>query len=68
MEDLQKKSASELGEEEKKIRKELFDLQFKHSTRQLSDTMQIRRTRRQLARVLTVATQKRTAATATTTK
>lgn len=49
------KSASDLTAEETKLRKELFDLEFKHSTRQLNDTMSIRRTRRQLARVLTAA-------------
>lgn len=52
---LSQKSAAELREEETRLRKELFDLEFKHSTRQLSDTMSIRRTRRQLARVLTAA-------------
>ena len=58
-EELVKKSASELDTETLKLRKELFDLQFKHSTRQLSDTMAIRKARRHLARVITVANQKR---------
>lgn len=53
------KSTSELQAEETRLRKELFDLEFKHSTRQLSDTMAIRRARRQLARVITFANQKR---------
>jgi ribosomal protein L29 len=57
--DLAKKSASELNEEATRLRKELFDLEFKHSTRQLGDTMSIRRTRRQLARVLTFSNQQR---------
>ena len=57
-EELMKKSAAELGEEETRLRKELFDLEFKHSTRQLGDTMSIRRTRRQVARVVTLKNQK----------
>ena len=52
-EHLTTKSAKELADEETKLRKELFDLEFKHSTRQLGDTMSIRRTRRSLARVMT---------------
>ncbi len=57
-EELAKKSASELNEETLKLRKELFDLQFKHSTRQLNDTMAIRKARRHLARVITFANQR----------
>ncbi|MBI1947806.1 MAG: 50S ribosomal protein L29 [Deltaproteobacteria bacterium] len=52
------KSAAELGEEANKLKKELFDLRFKNSTKSLSDTMALRRTRRQIARVLTAAKQK----------
>lgn len=59
--DLGKKSAAELTEDAAKLRKELFDLHFKHSTKSLTDTMAIRRGRRQLARVLTAARQKQAA-------
>jgi large subunit ribosomal protein L29 len=58
-EELAKKSADELKAEEAKMRKEIFDLQFKHSTRQLNDTMAVRRAKRDLARVITFANQKR---------
>jgi large subunit ribosomal protein L29 len=58
-EELAKKSAAELKAEADKMRKEIFDLQFKHSTRQLNDTMAIRRAKRDLARVITFANQKR---------
>jgi large subunit ribosomal protein L29 len=58
-EELAKKSATELNAEADKMRKEIFDLQFKHSTRQLNDTMAIRRAKRDLARVITFANQKR---------
>lgn len=56
--DLANKSAAELSEDAAKMRKDLFDLRFKHSTKSLTDTMAIRRGRRQLARVLTAARQK----------
>lgn len=58
-EELAKKSAADLKADEAKMRKEIFDLQFKHSTRQLNDTMAIRRAKRDLARVITFANQKR---------
>ena len=65
--ELKGKSAADLATEETRLRKELFDLEFKHSTRQLSDTMSIRRTRRQIARVVTFKNQlTKPAATATT--
>jgi large subunit ribosomal protein L29 len=51
---LREKNAAELKDEETRLRKELFDLEFKHSTRQLTDTMSIRRNRRQIARVVTL--------------
>jgi len=54
---LRAKSGPELVEEETRLKKELFDLEFKHSTRQLTDTMAIRRTRRQIARVMTFRNQ-----------
>jgi ribosomal protein L29 len=59
--DLNNKSSAELGDDAAKLRKEIFDLQFKHSTKTLTDTMSIRRTRRQLARVLTAANHKKAA-------
>ncbi len=57
--ELSEKSAADLKAEEAKMRKEIFDLQFKHSTRQLNDTMAVRRAKRDLARVITFANQKR---------
>jgi large subunit ribosomal protein L29 len=59
--DLRGRSLDELHEEEKKLRKELFDLEFRHGTRQLLDSAAIRRTRRDIARILTVADEKRRA-------
>lgn len=56
--ELHDNTVAELKEEEGRIRRELFDLQFKHGTRQLQDTASMSRSRRQLARVLTVISQK----------
>ncbi len=53
------KSAAELTEEAGKLQKELFDMRFKHTTRSLTDTMAMRRMRRQIARLLTAANAKR---------
>ena len=59
--DLTAMSAAQLSDEAARLRKELFDLQFKHSTRQLADLMAVRNTRRHLARVLTHVGQKASA-------
>ncbi|MCC7071491.1 MAG: 50S ribosomal protein L29 [Deltaproteobacteria bacterium] len=57
------KSAAELAEEAGKLKKELFDMHFKNTTRSLNDTMSMRRTRRQIARLLTAANAKKAAGT-----
>lgn len=56
--ELHDNTVAELKDEETRLRKELFDLQFKHGTRQLMDTASMARVRKQLARVLTVISQK----------
>jgi large subunit ribosomal protein L29 len=61
--ELHDKPLSELKEEETRLRRELFDNKFKHGTRQLLDTTALQRGRRDLARVLTVMTQKQNAQT-----
>ncbi|MCP4503465.1 MAG: 50S ribosomal protein L29 [Deltaproteobacteria bacterium] len=56
--ELRELSRGELREKEEKLRRDLFDLRFKHGTRQLEDTSSIKRARKDLARLLTVASQK----------
>jgi large subunit ribosomal protein L29 len=56
--ELQDKSLAELREEEKRLRKELVDLRFQHGTRQLMDTSSLERTRKDIARVMTLISQK----------
>lgn len=47
-----------LGELEKQLRREIFDARIKNYTNQLDDTASIRRARRNLARVLTVMSER----------
>lgn len=60
--ELREKSVEELREEEQRLRRELFDIEFKHGTRQLLDTTSIGRARKDIARVMTVLTEKQRAA------
>ena len=50
--------ASELAETIKDLRRTLFDHEFKHGTRQLTDTAVLTRTRRDIARAETVLKEK----------
>ena len=47
-------SAQELGEKEKELRQELFNLRFQKATGQLGNTALIGKTKRDLARTRTV--------------
>ncbi len=51
-------SARELVEELESARRHLYDLRFQLATRQLTDYNQISRTRRDIARLLTVRTER----------
>lgn len=51
-------SEQELVEELESARRHLYDLRFQLATRQLTDYSQISRTRRDLARLLTVQTER----------
>jgi len=50
---LREKSDSELIEQERDLREELFNLRFQHSTGQLENTMAIVRVKKDIARVKT---------------
>jgi large subunit ribosomal protein L29 len=52
-------SERELVEELESARRHLYDLRFQLATRQLTDYSQISRTRRDIARLLTVQTERR---------
>ena len=56
--DLRNKSVDELQKALSETKRELFSLKFRQATNQLSDTSQIRKTRKKIARIQTVITQK----------
>ena len=52
--ELRDKSDSELTEQERELREELFNLRFQHATGQLENTMAIVRVKKDIARVKTL--------------
>jgi large subunit ribosomal protein L29 len=62
-EDLRTKSADELGDQLASLKKEQFNLRFQKATGQLEKTARIREVRRDIARIKTVAREKRAAET-----
>jgi large subunit ribosomal protein L29 len=61
-EDLRAMSADQLSDELVKLKKEQFNLRFQRATGQLENTGRVREVRRDIARIKTVAQQKRAAA------
>ena len=51
----------QLGDELDKLRKEQFNLRFQRATGQLANTARVRQVRRDIARISTIAAQKRAA-------
>jgi large subunit ribosomal protein L29 len=62
-EDIRTKSADELTEQLGSLKKEQFNLRFQKATGQLEKTARVREVRRDIARVKTIAAQKRAAET-----
>jgi large subunit ribosomal protein L29 len=60
-EDLRTKSIDQLNDQLASLKKEQFNLRFQTATGQLEKTARIREVRRDIARVKTVAAQKRSA-------
>jgi len=58
MTDYREETLEELFEEEKRLRKERVTLRFQSGTRQLLDTSSLKKNKKNLARVLTVITEK----------
>lgn len=56
--ELRKLTVDELKQEEANLRKELFNLRFQKVTGEIENPMRIRQTRKDIARVLTVMTEK----------
>ena len=62
--ELREKSLQDLQELSDEVRKDLFDLRFKHYTGQLVDTASLKKARRNVARVETVIREREIAQTA----
>ena len=60
--DLRVMTEDQLNDEALKLRKERFNLRFQKASGQLQDTARVRIVRRDIARVMTLAAQKRAAA------
>jgi large subunit ribosomal protein L29 len=60
--DLRERTVEDLRELEKTLSKDIFQARFKNFTNRLDDTSSVRKTRRDLARVKTVISQKLTGA------
>lgn len=56
--ELRAMTVEELREKEKELRKELFNLRFRLATGELENPIRIRSVRKDIARVLTVITEK----------
>ena len=56
--DLRERTTEHLKELEKQLQGEVFQARFKNYTNRLNDTASIRKTRRDLARVKTILTQR----------
>lgn len=60
--DLKERSLEDLKELEKSLRKDFFQNRLKNFTNRLDDTSSIKKTRKDLARVITLINEKSTAA------
>ena len=60
--DLRVMTEDQLSDEALKLKKERFNLRFQKASGQLQDTARVRVVRRDIARVMTVAAQRRAAA------
>jgi large subunit ribosomal protein L29 len=57
--DLRAMTVDQLDDEVLKLKKERFNLRFQRATGQLENTARVRQVRRDIARIKTIATQKR---------
>jgi large subunit ribosomal protein L29 len=59
--DLRMMTPDQLSDELAKLKKERFNLRFQRATGQLENTARVRQVRRDIARILTIAREKRAA-------
>jgi large subunit ribosomal protein L29 len=60
-EDVRAMTTDQIGDEVVKLKKEQFNLRFQRATGQLENTSRVRQVRRDIARLKTIAQQKRAA-------
>jgi large subunit ribosomal protein L29 len=60
-EDVRRMTVDQFDDEVLKLKKEQFNLRFQRATGQLENTSRVREVRRDIARIKTIARQKRTA-------
>ena len=60
--DLRAMTVDQLDDEVLKLKKERFNLRFQRATGQLENTARVRQVRRDIARIMTIAAQKRAGA------
>lgn len=56
--ELRELSLDELAQKEKELKRKLFNLRFQRSTGELDNTAELKKARRDVARVMTVAAEK----------
>jgi large subunit ribosomal protein L29 len=61
VEDIRRMTADQMDDEILKLKKERFNLRFQRATGQLENTSRLRQARRDIARIKTIARQKRLA-------
>lgn len=61
--DLRQLEMADLQAKIEALREDLFKVRFRHQTAQLADSTEIRKTRRTLARAVTILTERQSAAT-----
>jgi large subunit ribosomal protein L29 len=62
LDDMKAKSADQLKDDLVKLKKEQFNLRFQKASGQLESTQRVRQVRRDIARIQTIAAQKRATA------
>jgi large subunit ribosomal protein L29 len=58
-EDIRHRSPDQIGDEIGRLKKEQFNLRFQRATGQLANTARVKQVRRDIARLSTIASQKR---------
>ncbi len=58
IEEIREKSISELNDQVLELKKELFELRFRHATGQLETVAQLKEVKKTIARIKTVITEK----------